>query len=191
MFTGITEETAQVIVSKPGTIALKTTLTDVSEGDSLMVDGVCLTVSDIFEGKLTMDVGGETLRSTALKNKRAGKKVNIERSLSLSSRIHGHIVYGHVMKVGKVTAKRKIGNTNYITIESGRDFTDKLMEKGSVAVNGVSLTVNEISGGRFSVAVIPQTLKRTNLGDLTSSDPVNLEADMIIAAARGRVRKNG
>ncbi len=184
MFTGITEETSQIITLKPGKITLKTGLTGISEGDSLMVDGVCLTVSEISEDKLTMDVGGETLSSTALKNKRAGKKVNIERSLSLSGRIHGHLVYGHVMNVGKIVSKRQSGNTVYITIESGREFTDKIIEKGSVAVNGVSLTVNEIKGGRFSVAVIPQTLKRTNIGDLKSSDPVNLEADMIIAAAR-------
>ncbi|MGM0567579.1 MAG: hypothetical protein ACQESB_00005, partial [Elusimicrobiota bacterium] len=139
-------------------------------------------------GRVWMDVGLETLRKSAGRIIRAGSRVNLERSLSLASRIHGHIVYGHVMCTGKVAKIIKKSNTKIFNIESSESFTSKLIEKGSVAVNGVSLTVNEISGGSFWVAVIPQTLKRSNLGDLRHSKVVNLEADMLVAALRqGRV----
>lgn len=184
MFSGITEEKADIVSIRPGRITVKTSLEDIKEGDSLMVEGVCLTAAEVAGEKVSMDIGRESLSSTALKDLRAGLQVNLERPLSLSSRIHGHIVYGHVMEVGKVRGAKRQRNTLYLAVNCSREFSDKLIEKGSIALNGVSLTVNELGPGRFSVAVVPQTRLRTNLGDLKPGREVNLEADMIIAAAK-------
>jgi len=184
MFTGIVEDLGTVEIIRPGKIKIRTKLGGIKNGDSVMVDGVCLTAAETGKDHVVMDIGVETLRKTALTRLRRGSKVNLETSLTLSSKAGGHIVYGHVMEAGKVVSNKLIKNTRMITIKASREFLRKLMEKGSVAVNGVSLTVNKVSSASFSVGVIPETMRRTNLKDLNVSDRVNLEADMLIAAAK-------
>jgi riboflavin synthase len=146
-----------------------------------MVDGVCLTASEVKHGRIFMDIGIETLKSTALKRLRSGSRVNLERAMTLSDRIGGHIVYGHVAAVGRVVSVKLKSNTRIITIRAQKSFLNKLVPKGSVSVNGVSMTVNEICKDFFRIGVIPETAKRTNLGRLGSSDTVNLEPDMLSA----------
>jgi riboflavin synthase len=181
MFTGIVEDTGKVVYIRRNKICVDTQLTGMINGDSLMVDGVCLTITDILSrNRYVMDIGVETLLKTALGKLGSGSYVNLERAMSLSSRINGHIVYGHIMAVGKINSKKISANTMIITIRADKDFLDKLILKGSVAVNGVSLTVNEIGKHFFKVGVVPETVKRTSLGKLTSSSRVNLEADMMV-----------
>lgn len=187
MFTGIVEDIGRVIYIRRDKICIRTTLTGIGEGDSLMVDGVCLTVTQIIANhRYVMDIGAETLRMTALIRLRPGSYINIERAMSLSDRINGHIVYGHVMAVGKVISSKVSGNTRVITISVEQDFVDKLILKGSVAVNGVSMTVNEPGKNYFKVGVVPETVRRTNLGRITSSSLVNLEPDMMVMCKGGK-----
>jgi riboflavin synthase len=145
-----------------------------------MVDGVCLTVTEILNNKYVMDIGTETLRNTSFAKLRPGLQVNLERAISMIDRINGHLVYGHVMAVGRVASSKVSGNTRIITIKVKQDFIDKLLLKGSIAVNGVSLTVNEIGRNYFKIGVVPETIKRTNFAQLTLSSFVNLEADMLV-----------
>lgn len=185
MFTGIVEDIGRVIYIRNDKICIKSVIRDIKPGNSLMVDGVCLTVTTVDNSdKFIMDIGQETLKTTGLKRLRTGSCVNLERAMSLSDRIDGHLVYGHVMALGRIVSNKIKKNTNLITIRTRRDFVNKLVLKGSVAVNGVSLTVNEIKGDIFKVGLVPETVKRTNLGKLNSSHPVNLEADMIILSGR-------
>ncbi len=181
MFTGIVEDIGQIAYIRKDKVCIRSGLTDIKSGDSLLVDGVCLTVSEIIGGyRFVMDIGLETFKKTALIKLRPGSGVNLERAMSLSNRIGGHLVYGHVMAVGKVISSKLSGNTKVIAIRTERGFINKLVEKGSVAVNGVSLTVNETGKDYFKVGIIPETLKRTNLNKITLSSLVNLEADMLV-----------
>jgi riboflavin synthase len=181
MFTGIVEKLGKVVYIRRDKICIEGDLGEVGLGESVMVDGVCLTVTEILgSGRYVMDIGVETLSKTAFSRVRPGSYVNLERAMTLSSRLNGHIVYGHVMTVGKIASAKHSKNTVIITISADSDFIKKLLVKGSVAVNGVSLTVNEIGKNSFKVGVVPETVKRTNLGKLTSSSPVNLEADMLL-----------
>ena len=185
MFTGIVEDMGKVLYIRKDKISVAAGFAgEVKSGDSIMVDGVCLTASAADNKSVMMDIGMETLRSTALKKLRPGSRVNLERAMRLSDRIDGHIVYGHVMEVGKIISRKIIKNTVEIKIRSKNNFVKKLLLKGSVAVNGVSLTVNSISGDVFSVGIIPETASRTNLGFLQASDEVNLEADMLVSALK-------
>ena len=184
MFTGIVEEVGKVIFIRSNTMSLATSMDDIREGDSVMVDGVCLTVTGMSSGEVRMDIGRETIRKTALARLRPGAHVNMERAMRLSDRINGHLVYGHVTEVGKVISVRRSANTRVMNISASRRFLDLLVEKGSVAVNGVSLTVNSITRSYFSVGIIPETVRRTNLGDLSCSSLVNLEPDMLLINAK-------
>ncbi|MBN2407175.1 MAG: riboflavin synthase [Elusimicrobia bacterium] len=184
MFTGITEDVGNIVYIRGGRLCVKSALGDISAGDSVMVDGVCLTVSGIGGGgKYIMDLGAETRRVTAFRNLGAGSPVNLERAMTLAKKIDGHIVYGHVMSVGKVVSVKSRQNTRIMTIRTERAFIGKLILKGSVAVNGVSLTVNEIGRTDFKVGLIPETLRRTNLGRAGATGLVNLEADMLALGA--------
>ncbi len=181
MFTGIIEDCGRVIYIRRDKICIESRLGDLNTGDSIMVNGVCLTIIEIQGGrKYIMDIGAETLKKTAFSKLKPGSLVNLERAMSFGARINGHIVYGHVMAVGRIMSSKLSGNTKVVTIGADRKFLDKLVEKGSVAVNGVSLTVNRILKNSFTIGIVPETVKRTNLGKITSASLVNLEADMMI-----------
>ncbi|MFH1415547.1 MAG: riboflavin synthase [Elusimicrobiota bacterium] len=185
MFTGLVEDCGRVVYVRGNTLCIETVLTDIKAGDSLMVDGVCLTVTDLQKkNRYIMDIGAETMKKSALLRLRTGSRVNLERAMVMGGRLGGHIVYGHVMEVGKIISSRVSGKTKHLTIRASRGFTARLSEKGSVAVNGVSLTVNEVGKDYFKVGIIPETVKRTNLDGAGSSLTVNLEADIIAMKER-------
>ncbi|HSD11715.1 MAG TPA: riboflavin synthase [Candidatus Binatia bacterium] len=148
-------------------------------GESICVSGVCLTVAAVPPGLFAADVSPETLRRSTLARLDAGAEVNLEQSLRLGDRLGGHLVFGHVDGVGRLIALRPEGESYLYEFEAPPSVSRYLVEKGSVAVDGVSLTVFGCEDGRFSVAVIPHTAQVTTLGKLAPGDAVNLESDMI------------
>ncbi|HUR84216.1 MAG TPA: riboflavin synthase [Solirubrobacteraceae bacterium] len=152
---------------------------EVEEGDSVAVNGVCLTAVGICEDRFGADVMHETLRRSALGDVAAGASVNLELSLRASDRLGGHIVQGHVDGVGAVAGVREDGFARVVTILAGPDVLRYVVEKGSIAVDGVSLTVARIDGASFDVSLIPETLERTTLGSAAEGTPVNLEVDVL------------
>ena len=161
---------------------------EVQPGDSISVNGVCLTVTKIPTGPplpkggredISFDVSPETLRSSNLGELRTGDRVNLERALRLSDRLGGHIVTGHVDATGTIRDKKQVGEYTFYSFESPPEILKYIVRKGSVAVDGISLTVVELDSRSFSVAIIPHTLAATNLGDKGPGDKVNLEADII------------
>jgi riboflavin synthase len=152
---------------------------ELQEGDSIAVDGVCLTAVGICGDRFGADVMHETLRRSALGDVAAGSRVNLELSLRASDRLGGHIVQGHVDGVGAVAAVKEDGFARVVTILAGADVLRYVVEKGSIAVNGVSLTVARIDEEGFDVSLIPETLARTTLGAAAEGTPVNLEVDVL------------
>jgi len=154
-------------------------LTDPEEGESIAVNGVCLTAREIDDRSFLVDVSPETLSRTMLSAVEAGSRVNLERALRLSDRLGGHLVSGHVDGLGRVEDRRATGDFTLFSFSMDRDLSRYVIEKGSITVNGVSLTVNSCRPGFFSVSIIPHTLAVTTLGDLRQGDRVNLEVDII------------
>ena len=152
-------------------------LADVGIGDSIAVDGVCLTVTAVAGIRLSFDVSAETLGCTT--GFAPGARVNLEKSLRLADRLGGHLVSGHVDGVGTVVRLDAAGDNRLLAIEAPRELARYIARKGSVAVNGVSLTVNAVNGSVFEANLIPHTLGSTNLGELAVNAKVNLEADML------------
>jgi len=148
-------------------------------GESIAVDGVCLTVVDPSPTRFTVDVSPETLRKTTLGDRHPGARLNLERALRLTDRLGGHIVTGHVDRPGRVVQLRKLGQFLEIWFEVSPADSRYLVEKGSVAVDGVSLTVAECRHHRFSVSVIPTTLTETTLADRRLGETVNIETDIL------------
>lgn len=148
-------------------------------GDSVAVNGVCLTVTAVGEGYLAADVSEESLSRTTLGTAVRGTAVNLERALSPSSRLGGHIVQGHVDGVGRVEDIRQVGGGRDYVFSCPAEIRSYLVEKGSIAVDGISLTISGLSENGFSVAAIPHTVAVTNLGTLKAGDRVNLEVDII------------
>lgn len=183
MFSGIVEGlgTVRRIESLGGGIRLSLAVpfSGLSLGESVCVSGVCLTVVGLDSGTFETDVSPETLRRSTLGELRVGSLVNLERSLQLGDRLSGHLVFGHVDGVGRVVSIRPEGDAALYRFESPAEVARYLVEKGSVAVNGVSLTVFQCEDALFTVAVIPHTAKVTTLGQLKPGQRVNLEADMI------------
>jgi riboflavin synthase len=184
MFTGLVEGTGRVRALEPGGMArLEIEAGSVSAGvrvgDSVSVNGVCLTVSELEEGTLTFYAMRETLRRTALGGLREGSFVNLERAMSPESRFGGHIVQGHVDGVGEVLGVRPEGDAEIWEFSAPESVLRYTVEKGSICVEGVSLTVVSVGAGSFTVSILPQTKAATNLGVLKPGDPVNLEADVI------------
>ena len=162
------------------TMTLKTPLSGVEIGDSVSINGCCLTVRLIDGTSLTMDLLPETLDRTTFKQLKVGSKVNLERPLTLQKGIHGHLVQGHVDGVGKILKMDPLKGEGWLLeISTEPTFTHLLIEKGSVAVEGVSLTVIEVKSDSFSFSLIPHTAKETTLGEKKVGDFVNLEGDMI------------
>lgn len=186
MFTGIVEDIGTIKGIKPRTkeviFTIKTKNIDVKEmklGDSVSVNGTCLTVISIEDGAFTIGASHETLRRTNLSKLKIGSKVNLERSLKLGDRLGGHIVNGHIDGVGKVGSVRKRGKSIEVWFSLPKGLSKYIVEKGSIAIDGVSLTVNAVDGDRFSVNIIPYTQEATILGKTKPGDSVNIECDII------------
>lgn len=150
---------------------------DVALGDSIAVNGVCLTAVALTLDSFTIDVSAETLRCTS--GFSLGAEVNLEKALRLTDRLGGHLVSGHVDGVGSVTRFEPIGESHLLEIEAPATLARYIIHKGSITVNGVSLTVNKVEGTRFTLNLIPHTLQKTTLKHLTAGTRVNLEVDMI------------
>lgn len=182
MFTGIVEERG--VVREVGgsrlAVGCRTVTSDAEVGASVSVNGVCLTVVERSETHLAFDMSDETLRRTSFGRLSEGDPVNLERPLTLASRLGGHLVQGHVDGVGEVVEVAPgTDGSAWVTIRAPKDLRRYLVEKGSVCVDGVSLTVAALDGDTFAVALIPHTLAATTLGSARPSDPVNLEVDVI------------
>ncbi|MEV0808459.1 riboflavin synthase [Micromonospora sp. NPDC050200] len=186
MFTGIVEELGEVVrVTDTGgdsaLLAVRGPLvtSDARHGDSIAVNGVCLTVVDVSDGVFTADVMGETLRRSALGALRVGDPVNLERAAALNSRLGGHIVQGHVDGVGEILAREPAEQWETVRFRLPADLSRYVVEKGSITIDGVSLTVAAVGDDWFAVGLIPTTLKLTTLGAKGVGDPVNLEVDVL------------
>jgi len=154
-------------------------LSDPEEGESIAVNGVCLTAKNISTTRFTVDVSPESLARTNLGKLTVGNKVNLERALRLSDRLGGHMVSGHVDAVSTVLERRPVGNFVRFTFDVSQGLGKYIIEKGSIAIDGTSLTVNSCDNKTFSIVVIPHTLEVTRLGTLREGDSVNIEVDLI------------
>ncbi|MGH7769042.1 MAG: riboflavin synthase [Candidatus Binatia bacterium] len=185
MFTGIIEDVGEVVrwQKRAGagvlTLAGKLPVAEMKLGASIAVNGACLTIVDKAGSRFMVDVSPETLQRTTFRALRRGDIVNLERPLRLGDRLGGHLVTGHVDGVAVAEKIRKQGKFIFYTFRVPPPLALQLVQKGSVAVDGISLTVNDCEELRFSVAVIPFTLKHTNLRDLRVGDKVNIETDLI------------
>jgi riboflavin synthase len=184
MFTGIVTGVGEVREVLPAERGIKATidagkldLADINVGDSIAVDGVCLTAIALAPRAFVVDISRETLDCTV--GFPLGRKVNLEKSLRLADRLGGHLVSGHVDGVGTVTRFEQAGESWLLAIEAPRDLARYIARKGSIAVNGVSLTVNKVAGSTFEINLIPHTLAETNLSDMAPGVRVNLEIDML------------
>jgi riboflavin synthase len=185
MFTGIVETVGSVVEVSPRGESVRLSIeapaiaAEVKLGDSVSVNGGCLTVVAVQGSRFDLDAIRETLDRTALGGLRAGSRVNLERAMRADARLDGHIVQGHVDEAGRVRELRRRGEDVQLFVACSRPFADLLVPKGSVAVEGVSLTVVGIGDDGFDVALIPHTLASTTLGDLRGGERVNLEADVL------------
>ena len=183
VFTGLVEEKGTLRSRSPrgpgARVRIACSLAPLGLGDSISVDGVCLTVDAATPDGFEADCSQETLARTTLGTLPIGGGVNLERAVALGQRMGGHIVSGHVDGTGVVAEKRPLGDALQVDFAMPRDLARYVAEKGSICVNGVSLTVNAVTADRFSVALIPHTLHKTTLDDLTVGARVNLEVDVI------------
>jgi riboflavin synthase len=186
MFTGIVEETGSVVRATQRNdiltvrIAASATLADLPVGGSIAVNGCCLTAIRRDAEGFECDLMGETLARTRFEERlKPGARVNLERPMRADGRFDGHIVQGHVDGVGSVLAIRRLVESAEIDVAVPREIERYLVEKGSLAVDGISLTIAQLAPGRVTVALIPHTLAVTNLGQAQVGDPVNLEVDVI------------
>ena len=185
MFTGIIEEMGAVsaLRREAGAARLVLSASKVLDGtvlgDSICVNGVCLTVVEMTSKEFSADVAVETLKVTNLGELKAGSRVNLERALQLSARIGGHLVSGHVDGVGRVREKREEGNGWRLFFDAPETVLRYVIKKGSIAIDGISLTVADVDRAGFSVAMIPHTARLTTLGFKKAGDSINLESDII------------
>lgn len=186
MFTGIVEELGRVaaIQELPDnairiTIEGPIVLSDANLGDSICVNGVCLTVADQNGDQFTADVMSETINRTTIGDLLTGSQVNLERPVTLSTRLGGHLVQGHVDAVGVVSAREHSENWDVVTITPPKELLKYVVEKGSITIDGTSLTVSAVTNSTFSVSLIPSTLDKTTLGIRQIGDRVNLEVDIL------------
>lgn len=186
MFTGIIEELGTVKKMKHAseqsvemTLSSTKIMEDVHVGDSISVNGICLTVTNYSSNDFQVDVMPETIKSTSLNVLTEGSKVNLERSMAANGRFGGHFVSGHVDGIGKITRKQKQENAIYYDIEIPEELAKYFMMKGSVAVDGISLTVFDVGQSTFTISLIPHTVEETILGDKDEGDVVNIECDML------------
>lgn len=186
MFTGIVEEIGEVVSLKRGarsftlTVKAQKVLEGTEVGDSIATNGVCLTVTHLCEGLFEADVMPETVERTALGRLKAGDGVNLERALTLSTRLGGHLVAGHVDATGRLVDRREDDTALWLTFEAPQSVLRYVVEKGSIAIDGVSLTVARLTERTFSVSLIPHTQGATTLHSRRPGEEVNLESDMIV-----------
>jgi len=192
MFTGIIEEMGTIVELKRGSepsggarmvIRARHVLSGrakLREGESISVNGVCLTTREIKPRSFAADLSPETLERSNLKALQAGSRVNLERAMTPSSRFGGHIVQGHVDGVGQLVALDPLPDGNYwLSVDIPAELERYIVFKGSIALNGISLTVARLDGSRVGVAIIPYTYEQTNLGNLQPGDPINIECDVL------------
>ena len=185
MFTGIIEELGTVgqMDRRPDSIKLTIQARKVLEGtqlgDSIAVNGVCLTVTSMTDSSFTADVMHETMRRSSLSDIKSGSKVNLERAMQVGGRLGGHIVSGHIDGVGHIARIASDGIARVITITIPKDMEPFIVEKGSIAIDGISLTVVSVGNSQFSVSIIPHTMAHTTLIDKHPGAVVNLETDVI------------
>lgn len=185
MFTGIVEELGKIKdIRLHGTsgwieIQAKKVLEETKIGDSIAVNGICLTVTSLKQDGFVADIMAETVRRSGLKNAVRGEQVNLERAMALNGRLGGHIVSGHIDGTGTVLSKKKEENAVWITIETTPSILQLIIEKGSIAIDGISLTVAAVGETDFQVSVIPHTGEETTLLKKYPGDMVNLENDII------------
>jgi riboflavin synthase len=207
MFTGIIEEIGQVsAIQRTGesfvlTLEAKKILQDVHLGDSIAVNGVCLTVTSFTGNRFTVDVMPETVKATSLKDLKRGSKVNLERAMAAGGRFGGHFVSGHIDGTGIIKSKKALENAVYYEISADEELLQYVILKGSIAVDGTSLTVFAVTKNSFTLSLIPHTLTETILGLKEPGDIVNLECDMIgkyvghflknLASSQGQQEKSG
>jgi riboflavin synthase len=181
MFTGIVEEVGRVSSLSDYRLVLNAekVVSDAKIGDSISVNGACLTVVDFDASCFAVDLAPETLRRTSLGQAGAGSAVNLERALSASDRMGGHIVQGHVDGTGAITGLTPEADCYIMEIDAPESLVPYIVEKGFIAVDGISLTVVQRTDSRFTISVIPFTMQNTNLHERTVGDRVNLEADIL------------
>mgnify|MGYP003325487571 FL=1 len=185
MFTGIVEELGTVVAVDPLADAARIRISgpvvtsDAVHGASIAVNGVCLTVVDFGNGEFSADVMNETLKRSSLGDLTPGSRVNLERPVTLAARLGGHLVQGHVDGTGAIISREPSENWEIVRISLPDELGRYVVEKGSITVDGVSLTVVDAERDSFSVSLIPTTLELTTLGYKTAGDPVNLEVDVV------------
>lgn len=185
MFTGIIEEIGIVKeFSKSSNSALikvecKNIPKDIKIGDSISIDGVCQTVTEFSSNSFSAQVSLETLNVTTFSKLKSGDKVNLEKALTLGSRLGGHIVTGHIDGLGKVKSVQKLNDFYNIKFETEKSLEKYIAKKGSIAINGISLTIADVFANQFMTAVIPHTFDNTNLKELKTGDFVNVETDIL------------
>lgn len=186
MFTGIIEEMGTIKgmqkISEHAvqmTIGSQEVIKDVNVGDSISVNGVCLTVTNFSSDNFQAEAMPETIKATSLQSLKTGSKVNLERAMAAGGRFGGHFVSGHVDKTGKIVGKQKEENAYLFVIEIPDELNKFIMHKGSITVDGVSLTVFGTERGRFTISLIPHTAAETILGEKGKGDLVNIECDML------------
>ncbi len=186
MFTGIIEAvgTIQAIEAKGGDVRMhihtgKLDLSDVKLGDSIATNGVCLTAIELPGDGYVADVSAETLARTTLARLKMGTPVNLEKALTPTTRLGGHLVSGHVDGVGEVVSRTAIGRSIKFVIRAPNELAKYIAHKGSVCIEGISLTVNAVNGAEFDLNIVPHTLQETTLQHLNVGSPVNLEVDLI------------
>jgi riboflavin synthase len=186
MFTGIILAVGKIAAIQPkgGDYRLKIEtgklpINDADLGDSIAVNGVCLTAVELGNNYFCADVSNETLSRTSLKSASVGASVNLELALTPTTRLGGHIVSGHVDGLGTVISRHQDGRSYRFKFKVPDELAKYIAEKGSICINGVSLTVNEVDGAMFSVNIVPHTLKETTLGEMVAGAEVNLEVDLL------------
>lgn len=185
MFTGIIEGFGKIASIRPAAqgkrLAVESDfdLAQTKIGDSISVSGACLTAVKIDGRHFEVDISPETLQMTTFGQAKVGQRVNIERALRLSDRIDGHLVSGHIDGIGEIRQRETLGNAIVVTIDVPETLSKYMITKGSVAVDGISLTINSCDAGSFAVSVIPHTAKLTTIGFKNKGDPVNIETDML------------
>lgn len=195
MFTGIIEHIGKVVSLSPkaggqviqvdiGPLAAGSRL-----GDSIAINGVCLTITELSNALARFDVSPETLAKSTLKTVRPGAAVNLERAMQAGGRFGGHIVQGHIDGVGKIASIQKKGGFAEFVIEPPKELLSEIITKGSIALDGISLTVAGIESGKFRIAIIPETLARTTWQNSKIGDITNIETDIIVKAVRKQIER--
>ncbi len=185
MFTGLIEEVGKIVsVLNRGkiidlTIEAKTILDDIKIGDSININGVCLTVTEIGNSTFSVQAVEETIKRSTFEKLKKGSIVNLERALRLKDRLGGHFVQGHVDGTGRITSKKEYADNVILSIAPEPELERYIVEKGSIAVDGISLTVTFAKKGEFGVSIIPHTFRSTTLKDIHTGALVNLETDII------------